>query len=121
MADRMQEAMQRLSDRLQAANSRSITYVRGAYSVVLLARLGGENRQSTDQNGIQIYHSDRDYLIQAALLILNSVETVPQHGDRITDSIDGKVFEVRAMKNEPCYRLCDGREIDLRVHTFEVS
>ena len=107
-------------DQLQAHASESITYTRGALSIVYTAVPGRKTftAQSFD-TGVAVKVKTTDWTITAALLIAGFVE--PEEGDSVIHERQGvtRKYEVKAPQGEPCYHRSN-QDIDFRIHTQEV-
>lgn len=125
MSDRSQAAIEHLRDRLEAKFGVSITYRRGSDTVALTATVGTELLRITESDGrVRTLRTERDYLITAADLVINSAVTTPARGDLIDETIAGvtKRFTVLSPGGqEPAWRYSDRRRVRLRVHTKEVN
>lgn len=65
----------------------------------------------------QMIWSDRDFMFDAAALILNGSAITPAAGDKVTDGTT--TYVLANINGEPCYReIDDGRQ--LRCHTKRV-
>lgn len=120
----MSRGMSMLKSQLQSAAGVSVTYTRGAYSVSLTAVVGRTVFASNLQGAARIEFGDRDYLIEAADLILNSATVEPVKGDRITEVVNGATMVFEAMipsTGEPCWRYSDPARTILRIHCKRVS
>jgi hypothetical protein len=104
---------------LIADEGRVVTYTRRSAvpaTVSLMAVIGQTSFRTTDEDGRStLVRSDRDYLILAADLVLDSEATDPKVGDRITDG--DEVYEVYRPVAEPCFRRADPYGVMLRIHT----
>lgn len=122
MSDRMREGMARLASRLEGRASSVVTYSRGAHSVACSATIGRTRMLLSDGlGGSRVEHSDRDYLIQSAALILDGSAVEPEPGDLVTDA-DGVIYEVLAYGGtEPAYLPSDVYGIVYRIHTKKIS
>jgi hypothetical protein len=69
--------------------------------------------------GVRIEWTDRDYLIQAADLVLGAEQIVPERGDRVLDTTGAVtlIYEVMAFGGEPPWRFSDPFGKLLRIHT----
>jgi hypothetical protein len=120
MADLLEAGQAWLANQLQEFASRSVIYHRGADSVAVLATIGRTLLKLDDgYGGVRMEWTDRDFLIPAANLILNSVTVTPEPGDRITETVglNTSVFEVMAYGGEPPWRYSDPFGKLLRIHT----
>lgn len=115
--------MAHLAEQLAAHVSRSVTYRRGSRTVTLLATVGRSMVSIQEDGNLRREYTDRDYLIDAALLILNGMAVEPRVGDRIIDTNDEAthVYEVLASDGETAWRWSDPFRIKYRVHTKRVS
>lgn len=99
--------------------SRGITYTRGASSVSILATVGRTIFRVDD--GFQIFQriESRDYIVDAADLVLDGSQVLPERGDRIEETANGATYtyEVMAPGGEPHYRWSDREHNTLRIHT----
>lgn len=105
-----------LNRALKASDGVAVTYARGGQSVALTARVGRTLFAGLTES-VAVQWGDRDYLIEAALLVLGGVPTTPQRGDRITETAAGLVFEAASPESgEPCWRYSDQTRTLYRVH-----
>lgn len=122
MADMLKTATDWLSATLGESAARTIAYTRASASVTIAtAQVGRTFFRLNDAGGVRMQYGDRDYILPAAELILSGAVTVPKIGDRISDSVDGKTYEVRAPQGEPAYRPSDPTGTDWRIHCVKVS
>lgn len=123
MADLLKTGAEWLRDRLKAHASRQVTYRRAAASVTLTATVGSSLLKvaSGSYGEMQLVRTDRDYLIDAADLVLNDTVVEPAAGDQIDDDTDGRTYEVLAPRGEPPWRYSDNRRTILRVHCKDVG
>jgi hypothetical protein len=103
--------------------TRSVTYVRGAQTVEVLATIGQTVFQVDDGAGALLRVESRDYLITTTELVLDSIQTLPQRGDRIRETQGSQtfVYEVMAPGDEPCWRYSDPYRRTLRIHTKAIA
>ena len=123
MADLLEQASAWL-DRMRARHmAQPVTYCRGEESVEVQATLGRTVFEIADAYGVVEQSESRDFLIAAADLVLGEAVTLPQRGDRIRETQDGRVFvyEVMAPGKEPHYRFSDVYRRTLRIHTRQVA
>lgn len=95
-----------------------VTYRRGSDSVTLSAVVGQTPVEREDGAGTTVRSVVRDYLIDAADLVLSGQHVTPQRGDRIEEA-SGHVYEVMPAisKSELPWRYSGpGRDV-YRVHT----
>ena len=124
MGDMLQEGFDWLADRLKDHCSREVAYQRDAEQIVVKATIGRTLLQVEDGfGGVRMEWTDRDFLIQAADLVLAGTERLPKRGDRIRDRQGGQVFvfEVMAPGKEPIWRFADPYRKMLRIHTKQVA
>jgi len=100
-----------------------VTYCRGETSVDVLATIGRTVFDTEDSYGVVEHSESRDFLILAADLVLNGQAVLPERGDRIRETQDGKtfVYEVMAPGREPHFRFSDVYRRTLRIHTKQVA
>ena len=123
MANLLQSGTSWLADQLKTHASLQVTYVRGGEQVVVSATIGRTEFEIDDGSGIVQRLISRDYLIQAADLILAGNQTLPQPGDLIRETQGGSVmvYEVMTPGNEQHYRYSDPFGKLLRIHTKHVA
>jgi len=109
-----------------ATHGCDIVYQRAEHSVAIDDVTYGRSEVTVETaEEVRVEFTDRDFIVQAALLILNSLAAVPQRGDRIVElDSEGETvatYEVLAPGGmRPC-RYCDPRETLLRIHTKKLS
>jgi len=103
--------------------ARPVTYCRGEESVEVRATIGRTVFETADAYGVVEHSESRDFLIQAADLVFDGQAVLPERGDRIRETQDGKtfVYEVMAPGQEPHYRFSDVYRRTLRIHTKQVA
>jgi len=103
--------------------ARPVTYCRGEQSVEVAATVGRTVFEIADAYGVVERSESRDFLVTAADLVLDDQVVLPERGDRIRETQDGKVFvyEVMAPGKEPHYRFSDVYRRTLRIHTRQVA
>jgi hypothetical protein len=106
MADLLERGVRWLEEQRTKHCTRDVTYVRGAASVVVKATVGRTQFETDDGQAVRVDFTDRDYLIQAADLVLGGNAVAPQPGDRIRESHSGQVlvFEVIDWRYSDPYR-----------------
>lgn len=112
-----------LADQMKTHASIDVTYERGAEQVSVKATVGKTEFELDDGSGVIVRVQSRDYLIQAADLVLGGVETLPAAGDLIRETQGAKtfVYEVMTPGDEPHYRYSDPFRKLLRIHTKHVG
>jgi hypothetical protein len=120
MGDLLQTGQNWLADKLKQHASSPVVYQRGADQVSVQATIGRTLLKLDDgYGGVRMEWTDRDYLIQAADLILTAGRVTPERGDRILDAIGTvtSIYEVMAYGGEPPWRFSDPFGKLLRIHT----
>jgi len=124
MPDLLQTGLTWLADQLKAHASRAVIYERTGEQVTVQATLGRTLLKLDDgYGGVRMEWTDRDFLIQAADLVLAGNPVLPERGDRIRETVGAKVyvFEVLAPGKEPPWRWSDPFRKTLRIHTKEIA
>lgn len=123
MANLLQTGSSWLADQMKSHASVDVTYVRGAWQIPVKATIGKTEFELEDGSGAVVRIQSRDYLIQAADLVIASSTTLPLAGDRIREVREGTTieYEVLAPGDEPHYRYSDPFGKLLRIHTKLVS
>ena len=80
----------------------TVTYVRGASTVEVLATIGRTKFEVDDGHVVRVEFTDRDFLILVADLILAGQTTEPQRGDLIREG--PREFEVLEWRYSDPYR-----------------
>ena len=120
MADLLEAGQQWLAEQLKEHASRRVTYHRGAEAIAVQATIGRTLLKLDDgYGGVRMEWTDRDFLIQAADLVLGGAAVTPERGDRITETVglNTSVFEVMAYGGDPPWRYSDPFGKLLRIHT----
>jgi hypothetical protein len=124
MPDLLQTGSDWLADKLKTHVSRQVVYRRGALEVAVLATVGWTLLKLDDgYGGVRMEWTDRDFLIQAADLVLGGSPALPERGDLIRETQGTKTFiyEVMAPGKEPPWRWSDVYRKLLRIHTKQVG
>lgn len=126
MADLLKQGSDWLVDQMKANASSLVTYRRGSDSVAVQATIGRtvfELDQPLAEIGIAQRLESRDYLIQAADLVLAGEQTLPERGDQVEEVLAGTTltYEVMAPRGEPHWRYSDDHRRLLRIHTKAVD
>lgn len=132
MANLLQEGSAWLGEQMHAHAASEVTYRRGGQSVSLLATVGRTPFETDDSEGAKISYELRDYLVQAADLVLGGVQVEPERGDEIDQVIGGATLTYQVMppvtissggvgQKEDCFRYSDEFRKTLRIHTKLVS
>lgn len=110
---------------IRLAAGRTVSLKRGAVTTAgVSATTGQMTLQLVDATGALVAVESRDYFIAIADYKFSSVVSLPQRGDRILDSADGKarVYEVLSFGGEPQWRFSDPvLRSELRIHTKEIE
>ncbi len=103
--------------------SHPVIYSRGSESVEVGASVGRTVFQTVSSAGLLEVTEARDFLIAAADLVLEGQRTLPQAGDRVSESCgpDTFIYMVLAPEGEPVWRYSDPYRQTLRVHTKQVG
>ncbi|MBE3098896.1 MAG: hypothetical protein IMZ44_17410, partial [Planctomycetes bacterium] len=109
MTDLLEQASAWLDGMRQKHLAHAVAYCRGEQSVEVQATLGRTVFEIADAYGVVEQSESRDFLILACDLVLGGTQTLPERGDRIRETQDGKafVYEVMAPGKEPHYRFSD--------------
>jgi len=93
MGDMLSEGLAWLAEKLKVHASRPIVYRRGADEMTLQAVIGRTLLKLDDgYGGVRMEWTDRDFLIAAEDLILGGQRFLPERGDRILETHDGKTL-----------------------------
>lgn len=120
MADLLKTGSDWLAAQMKAHASQSVIYSRGGSTVVILALPGRTEFEQEDAGGVQTSFHTRDFIVDAADLVLNLVAIVPQRGDRITDP-DGHIYEVLPDRGQPTHGDANPYHTRLRIHTKRIA
>jgi len=124
MTDLLEHSAAWLDDQRQRHLTRTVVYQRGQNTVELQATVGQTVFRIDDGYGGSVRFVQRDYLIRAEDLVLAGDEILPQRGDRIRETKDGKVFVYEVMGpggGEPDWRYSGPNRSTLRIHTKQVG
>jgi hypothetical protein len=119
MSDQLKSGVDWLAAQLTAKVSRTVSYSRQGVvgSLAVAATLGQTPFRVEDVNHSRLIWSDRDYLIDAALLA--PTFGTPLKGDQIVDGTE--TYEVQPYNGEPHYRKSDPYGVKLRIHCKRVK
>lgn len=103
--------------------SGTIVYRRGAATVQVAATIGRTLFEIDNGYGAVERTESRDYLLQAADLVLDGLVVLPQRGDQVRETVGQQtfVYEVLAPGKEPAWRYSDPYRQTLRIHTKHVA
>ena len=123
MADLLETGSNWLEDQRTKHATRSVTYQRGADSVLLQATIGRIVFEIDNGNGVLERIESRDFLVLAVNLVLLGSAVLPKRGDRIreTQGTVTYVYEVMAPGKEPEWRWSDPYRKTLRIHTKQID
>ena len=123
MTNVLEQGSQWLSDQIDHYAASSVLYRRGSLTVPVQAGKGRSTFELTDTSGILVEIESRDFLISAANLLLDEMPILPEVGDRIIETVGGKLhaYEVSNFGAEQPYRFCDPYRYKLRIHTRYVG
>jgi len=113
-----------LAESLKKHAARPVVYRRGRDEVTVQAIIGRTLLKLDDgYGGVRIVWTDRDFLIAAEDLVLAGRRILPQRGDEIRETSNGRtvVYEVLAPGREPEWRWSDPYQKILRIHTKRIS
>jgi len=111
-----------LMNTLQGFAGQTVTYHRGDASVSVTAVPGRSEYEVDTEYGIERSYA-RDFIVEAADLIISGSTITPQRGDLIKQTVgdDVLVFEVMApASGVDCYNL-DQTGTSTRIHTKQVD
>jgi len=120
MTDLLRSGVSWLAGIMRDRASQDITYLRGMEQVTLAATVGKTTYDLVDADTGAVQQVEaRDYLFQAAELILAGSVTLPQPGDLIHETVGDAihVYQVLAPEGQTVWRYDDPHRIRLRVHT----
>lgn len=119
MTNMLEQGSHWLSDQIDEHASSAVLYRRGSLTVPVQAGKGRSTFEITDRSGILIELESRDFLISAGNLLLDDLPILPEVGDRIIESIGGKLhaYEISNFGAEQPFRSCDPYRYKLRIHT----
>ena len=116
MYDLLADAESWLADVHKASVSQDVVYQRGSSSVSLKATAGSTDSMQTDQGGVLVGYTSRNWLIQAADLVLDGRTVVPEVGDTIVHG--GRVFRVTTDNSgEKPFRDSGSNGVTWRIYT----
>ena len=115
--------LQYLTQALREHASIAIVYRRRESSVELRAVVGRTDWAAEETEGPVIAWEGRDYLIEAADLVLDGEVTTPKRGDLIEEVRDEATltYAVLAPPGADVWRYSDPQRVRIRVHTKQVS
>lgn len=125
MAEFLSAGVEWLKDKLKEDESRTVTYKRGSKFILpdISATVGQTALRIGDEyGGTKVEWTDRDFLIAAEELLVNSQQMYPERGDQIVEVSDGQsyTYEVMAPGPEQVWRWSDPYRTIMRIHTKEI-
>ncbi len=123
MTNILQDGVTWIGARLKAHAGVTISYSRGIGSVSITATAAMHQYEVVDQDGLPTQFLSRDYLVQAADLVIDATTIAPRIGDRISETI-GSVVNVFEVMPIPGKKECEPEDPDgvlLRIHTKKVG
>ena len=124
MADMLRAGQEWLANQLKTHASSTVVYLRGLNQTSVMAIIGRTLMKLEDgYGGVHMQWIDRDFLIAPSDLVLAGLQVLPERGDTIRESLDGKVYiyEVNAPGSEPPWRWSDPHQKLLRIHTKQIG
>jgi hypothetical protein len=123
VADLLDKGSAWLESQRKKHATRDVTYRRGAEAIVVKATVGRTLFEQDDGVGVVVRMQVRDYLIDAADLVLEGEKSLPAKGDRIEEIDAGQrhTYEVLPLGGEPHWRYSDPYRRTLRIHTKHIA
>lgn len=116
MADFLGDGMAWLNGQLKEQCSVTVTYRRGDQAVELQATRGQSMLRVSDGRGAsKIERTDRDFMFDAADLVLDGEQVEPADGDTV--DLGNDRFELMAANGEPSWRYSNSSKSRIRVRT----
>jgi hypothetical protein len=112
----MAEAVTKLGGVFADHASVTITYSRGASGVGGIPATIGRTFNEISDGQVIVASESRDYILAAALLVIDGALITPRNGDRITEQ-SGKVYEVTAPKPLDCFETIGPTDEVIKIHT----
>ncbi len=100
-----------------------IVYRRGLHGVNLVAIVGQTPVERDDGHGTIVRSQVRDYLIEAADLVLDGQRVEPAKGDQIEETVGNTriTYEVLPLGKEPPWRFSGPGRDQYRIHTKQTG
>jgi hypothetical protein len=113
------ESVAWLDAKRTAHNAQDVVYRRGTLSLTIAATPVRPVFLVVDDQTLILQAEARDFLVSAALVVVNGSPVPPAIGDRIEQTAAGirYSFEVMPFGSEPAWRWSDTQYQTLRVHT----
>lgn len=114
-----------LGEELKAHESETVVYRRGASVVTggIAATIGETRYELSNEAGGAIALDSCDFIVQAADLVISSVQTEPRKGDQIDRTVGGQTltYEVMTLDNDQHFAYCDRGKTRIRVRAKKVG
>lgn len=119
MTDLFGDASGWLESQRKANFTVTILYERSSDSVSLSATIGKTDFEQQDASGMTVSAEARDYLVDAADLVLTAQPIEPQRGDKIKETVGTTtfVYEVIDLGGGPAWHFSDPYRRVYRIHT----
>lgn len=123
MVDVLREASEWLEGERDKFLTEPVVYRRGTDTVTLNATRGRTIFEIDDGFGSVERWQSKDFLIFTKDLVFNTIETEPERGDRIEDTVGSRtyIYELMAPPGEPFFRFSDVWRQTLRIHTKQIK
>lgn len=123
MTNLLEQASDWLAEQLDEYASNSVLYRRGSLVAAVVASKAKTTFDVPQVDGMLIQVQSHDWLITAQSIVLDAEVVKPAIGDRIIETIAGKLhcYEVQKFGMEQHYRQCDPFGHKLRIHTKYVG
>lgn len=123
MANLLASGVAALHVQRKAHMSSPVVYSRGAASVTISATVGRTAFEAEDDAGFVQRVVARDYIFDAADLVLEGSPVEPQAGDEIRETAGSTVFvhELMPVPGEGAWRWSDPHRVAYRVHTKQTG
>ena len=118
----LERGQQWLNEQRHAHMATEVTYARSKQTVTLNATIGRTEFEVNDQYGGLIRSQARDFIVRTEDLVLGGEPTLPQRGDRIIETIDGRTYthEVMSVMGD-LWKYGDEHRHSLRIHTRHID
>lgn len=119
VANRMQEATDRLMDRFVSHASILVDYKNGAEEATGVSATVGRTPFEMDDGGVLVAYESRDYILAVADLVDDTTgdPIVPASGATITEQETEKAFSVAAPKGVNVYETIGPNGSVFKIHT----